>query len=94
VICVRRPQSSVRVRRNSSVSVSTRIVSSIVFDRANRGLLTEASATKEAGASLATGTKRRSAEHLRPSADERCDKAERRTGLVWWMEERVLAMPG
>jgi hypothetical protein len=31
------------------------------FGRANRGLLTEASALEEAGASPATGTKRRSA---------------------------------
>src|SRR3984885_15472284 len=30
------------------------------FDRANRGLLTEATATETAAASLATGTKRRS----------------------------------
>jgi hypothetical protein len=42
VICVKRPQSSVRVRRISSAIVSTRIFSSIIFDRANRGLLTEA----------------------------------------------------
>jgi hypothetical protein len=34
------------------------------FGRANRGLLTEAKATKEAGASPATGTKRRSASAL------------------------------
>jgi bifunctional non-homologous end joining protein LigD len=41
------------------------------FDRANRGLLTEATATETAGASPATGTKRRSAWHLQPLAGER-----------------------
>jgi len=42
----------------------TRIVFLHRFDRANRGLLTEATATETAGASLATGTKRRSASAL------------------------------
>jgi hypothetical protein len=41
------------------------------FDRANRGLLVEARAPEEAGASLATGTKWRSASALAPIADER-----------------------
>ena len=51
-------------RRISSVIVSTRIVSSIVFiGRANRGLVTVAKATEAAAASRAT-TKRRSASHL------------------------------
>lgn len=36
------------------------------LSRANRGLLAEASATEEAGASLATGTKWRSASALAP----------------------------
>jgi len=75
VICVKRPQSSVRVRRISSVSVSTRIVSSIIFDRANRGLLTEALRRRRRLHRLRPKRQRRSAKHLRPSADERCDKA-------------------
>jgi hypothetical protein len=57
VTWVLRPQSSLRVCRINSDRVSTRIVSSIIFDRANRGLLMEALAPEEAGASLATGTK-------------------------------------
>ena len=59
---------SIRVRRFRPYDVSICIVSSFVFDRAHRGLLEVASAPKEAVASLATGTQRRSAskEHLQP----------------------------
>src|SRR5712672_1441606 len=42
VIRTSRSISSIRVRRISSLIDSTRIVASIVFDRANRGLLAEA----------------------------------------------------
>src|ERR1700679_2266474 len=59
-----RSNSSVRDRRISSVKSRTRIVFLHRIDRANRGLLTEATATETAGASPATGTKRRSASAL------------------------------
>jgi hypothetical protein len=65
VIRAAKSQSSIRVICISSNIVSTRIIFSIKFDRDNRGLLTEASAKEEAAASLANGTKRRSAKELR-----------------------------
>ena len=64
VIRAARSQSSIFAMRISSIIVSTRIVSSIIFDRANHGLLVEALAPEEAAASLATGTKKRSASAL------------------------------
>jgi hypothetical protein len=59
-----RPQSSVRVRRNSSLIVSTLIVSSIVFRPRQSRPSDGAKATEEAGASPETETKRRSASAL------------------------------
>jgi len=61
-----RPQSSLRVRFINSVIVSDSMFPPSSFDRANRGLLVEAPATEAAGASLATGTKWRSASALAP----------------------------
>jgi hypothetical protein len=82
---------SSRVRRISSLIDSARIVACINFDRANRGLLRRPWATEEAAASRANGTQWRSAfrkrTHLRQSADERCQEAGARTGLVREMEE-------
>src|SRR5258708_16178121 len=92
---------SILARRISSLIDSTRIVASIVFGRANRGLLAEARCSGEAAASLATGTKRRSAssaeprtrcggrqKHLPPSADDRCGMAGSKDGIgvVGWSE--------
>jgi hypothetical protein len=45
-----------RVRFINSVIVSVSMFPPPLLDRANRGLLVEALATEEAGASLATGT--------------------------------------
>jgi hypothetical protein len=61
------------------------------FDRANRGLLTEATATETAAASLATGTKRRGALALQPLAGERRQMAGRertRLGRASWRKAR------
>ncbi len=55
---------SICVKHINSVIVSTRILASIIFGRANRGLLAEAPATEETAASHATGTQRRSASAL------------------------------
>jgi hypothetical protein len=66
--CVRTAPAGRKAR--SSTGASARLLSTpswfppSFFGRANRGLLTEARATEEAGASLATGTKRRSASAL------------------------------
>jgi hypothetical protein len=81
VIRAAKSQSSIRVICISSNIVSTCIIFSIKFDRDNRGLLTEAHAPEEAAASLATGTKRRSAKelHLRHRAD---------AGALWPKEGR------
>lgn len=49
VTCASRPHRSIRVRRISSVGVSTRIVSSVLLDRANRGLLVEVVCTGSGG---------------------------------------------
>jgi hypothetical protein len=57
VIRLARPQSSLRVRFINSVIVSVSMFPPSLIDRANRGLLVEAPAPEEAGASLATGTK-------------------------------------
>jgi hypothetical protein len=57
-------------RLERATGASVRLVSALALfppslsGRANRGLLTEANAQEEAGASLATGTKRRSASAL------------------------------
>jgi hypothetical protein len=83
VIRAARSKSSLRDSRVSSVKVRTRIVFLRRFDRANRGLLTEATATETAAASRATGTKRRSASAL--AAMQPVNGATwpgRRTGLV------------
>jgi hypothetical protein len=53
-----------------------------LLDRANRGLLVEALAMEEAGASLATGTKWRSASALAPMPTNGAKRPEE--GRVWW----------
>src|SRR5258708_4288203 len=80
--------SSIRVRRINSLIDSTRIVASIVFVRANRGLLAEAPCSGGGGCIACDRNEEEgcfSAEprtrcggrqkHLRPSADERCEMA-------------------
>jgi hypothetical protein len=92
VIRAAKSQSSIRVICISSSIDSTRIIFSIKFDRNNRGLLTEASAQEEAAASLANGTKRRSAKELRlrhrADAGAKWPK-EGRKGLAGVMEESI-----
>src|ERR1700733_13949034 len=93
VIRAARSNSSVRDRHINSVKLRTRIVFHRRFDRANRGLLTVATATETAGASPATGTKRRSASALAAMQPVNGAKwqEERRD---WWgeMEEAVLRL--
>jgi hypothetical protein len=103
VIHASKSQSSIFDRRISSHIVSTRIETSIVFDRANRGLLAEAPCSGGGGCiacdrneeeecfprppkpPLSRGRRRK---HLRPSADERCEKAGSKDGIgVVGMEE-------
>jgi hypothetical protein len=63
------------------------------FDRANRGLLVEARAPEAAGASPATGTSEEECvSTCSHAADERCDMAGRRTGLVWAAKEELKAL--
>ena len=99
VIRTSRSVSSIRVRCISSIIVSTRILASIVFGRANRGLLAEAPC---AGGGGRTACGRNEVEecficrtphsmrgrqkHLRPSADDGAKRPEARTGLVWGKE--------
>jgi hypothetical protein len=92
VIRCARLHSSVRLRRISSLIDSTCIISSIFFGRANRGLLVEARAPEEAGASLATATERTSAPALaamQPTKGAIWPEGEGRFGAVE-MEEAVL----
>jgi hypothetical protein len=85
VICATSRFSSIRVRRISSVSVSTRMFPPSFFGHANRGLLAEANALEDAGASPATGTSEEvCVSACSHAADERCEMAERRTDLVRW----------
>jgi hypothetical protein len=87
VIRARRSQSSIFDMRISSIIVSTLIVSSTFSDRANRGLLVEAPATEEAAASLATGTKRRSALALAAMSRRTALKGRNKDVLVWLVDE-------
>src|SRR5258708_39795227 len=89
-----RSVSSIRVKRISSIIVSTRIGASIVFGRANRGLLAGAPCS---GGGRGTACGRNEVEecfiaepracgggrrkHLRPSADELGDTAGSKDGL-------------
>ena len=105
VIRTSRSISSIRVRRISSLIDSTRIVASIVFGRANRGLLAEAPCSGGGGCIACDRNEEEECfsaqprtrcggrqKHLRPSADERCEMAESKDGIgvVGW-SERVLA---
>jgi hypothetical protein len=84
--------SSRRFSRISSVTESIRIFSS--SPTALIAAFWRSSATEEADASLATGMKRRSAQHLRPIADERCDTAKVTTIVVRWDGEKDVSRSG
>ena len=93
VIRTSRSISSIRVRRISSLIDSTRIVASIVFDRANRGLLAEAPCSGGGGCIACDRNEEEECLHLRPSADERCQLAGSKDGIgvVGWRKRGLTA---
>ena len=92
VIRVSRAQSSIRVRRISSVIVSTRIVSSIIF-RPRQSRPSGGGQCAGGGGCIACdgNEEEECVSTCSHAADERCEMAERRTSLVWsgW-RKRVL----
>src|ERR1700730_15657513 len=87
VIRASRSQSSILDRRISSLIVSTRIVASIVFDRANRGLLAEAPCS--GGGGCIACDRNEEEECFSTCGHQPTNGAnwpEARTGLVWWDE--------
>src|SRR5713101_5575129 len=88
VIRTSRSVSSIRVRRISSLIDSTRILASIVFGRANRGLLAEAPCS--GGGGCIACDRNEEEECFSTCGHQPTNGAnwpEARTGLVWGMEE-------
>src|ERR1700676_2131422 len=85
VIRLTRSQSSIRVRRQSSLIVSTRIVSSIVF-RPRQSRPSGGGPCAGGGGCIACDGNEEDecVSTCSHAADERCDMAGRRTGLVGW----------
>src|ERR1700685_1405331 len=85
VIRLTRSQSSIRVRRKSSLIVSTRIVSSIFF-RPRQSRPSGGGPCAGGGGCIACdgNGEDECSSTCSHKGDDRCDTAGRRTGLVWW----------